>query len=126
MKHTRENCFQLHGYPDWWHELQARKKQDTAGTSTGIGKAAVAAAEPCLSLIPQHNFSSVDQGNPCHALISSCCNTDRDDWLLDSGATDHMTFDPTDLSQHSSPRRTSIANANGAVERSLLSQELVL
>jgi hypothetical protein len=57
----------------------------------------------------------VDQGNPCHALISSCCNTDRDDWLLDSGATDHMTFDPTDLSQHSSPRRTSIANANGVV-----------
>jgi hypothetical protein len=39
MKHTRENCFQLHGYPDWWHELQARKKQDTTGTSTGIGKA---------------------------------------------------------------------------------------
>ncbi|KAL9445159.1 hypothetical protein AB3S75_018199 [Citrus x aurantiifolia] len=115
MKHTRENCFQLHGYPDWWHELQARKKQDTAGTSTGIGKAAVAVVEPCLSLIPQQNFSSVDQGNPCHALISSHCNTNRDDWLLDSGATDHMTFDPADLTHYSSPRRTSIANANGVV-----------
>ncbi|KAL6348514.1 hypothetical protein AAG906_013134 [Vitis piasezkii] len=22
-KHTRETCFKLHGYPDWWHELQA-------------------------------------------------------------------------------------------------------
>ncbi|KAL6336046.1 hypothetical protein AAG906_003673 [Vitis piasezkii] len=25
-KHTRETCFKLHGYPDWWHELQAQKK----------------------------------------------------------------------------------------------------
>lgn len=24
IKHTRDNCFQLHGYPDWCHELQAR------------------------------------------------------------------------------------------------------
>jgi hypothetical protein len=57
----------------------------------------------------------VDQGNPCHALISSHCNTNRGDWLLDSGATDHMTFDLADLSHYSSPRRTSIANANGVV-----------
>jgi hypothetical protein len=20
-KHTRETCFKLHGYPDWWHDL---------------------------------------------------------------------------------------------------------
>ncbi|RVW89832.1 hypothetical protein CK203_034463 [Vitis vinifera] len=25
-KHTRETCFKLHGYLDWWHELQAQKK----------------------------------------------------------------------------------------------------
>ncbi|RVW67242.1 hypothetical protein CK203_063319 [Vitis vinifera] len=23
-KHTRDTCFKLHGYPDWWHELQAK------------------------------------------------------------------------------------------------------
>jgi hypothetical protein len=23
LKHTRDNCFKLHGYPDWWNELQA-------------------------------------------------------------------------------------------------------
>lgn len=25
-KHTRDNCFKIIGYPDWWHELQAKKK----------------------------------------------------------------------------------------------------
>ena len=23
QKHTRENCFKLHRYPDWWNDLQA-------------------------------------------------------------------------------------------------------
>ena len=25
MKHTRETCFKLHGYLDWWNEYKARK-----------------------------------------------------------------------------------------------------
>ena len=25
-KHTHETCFKLHGYLDWWHDLQTRKK----------------------------------------------------------------------------------------------------
>jgi hypothetical protein len=50
-KHTHETCFKLHGYLDWWHELQARKRRD--GNGGNIGHAAVAtAAEPHLSLIP--------------------------------------------------------------------------
>ena len=38
-----------------------------------------------------------------------------DGWILDSGATDHMTYDASDFSARSSPRRTSIANANGDI-----------
>lgn len=29
MKHTRNTCFKLHGYPDWWHELKAKKKHES-------------------------------------------------------------------------------------------------
>ncbi|KAL2512555.1 CCHC-type domain-containing protein [Abeliophyllum distichum] len=25
-KHTGETCFKLHGYPDWWHDLQVLRK----------------------------------------------------------------------------------------------------
>ena len=38
-----------------------------------------------------------------------------DGWILDSGAIDHMTYDASDFSERSSPRRTSIANANGDI-----------
>ncbi|KAL6350723.1 hypothetical protein AAG906_028185 [Vitis piasezkii] len=85
-KHTRDTCFKLHGYPDWWHELQAKSKNAANGT----GKAAIASTESQLSLIPT---TIVD---------------------LDTGMN-HMTYDASDFSKRSSPRRTSIANANGDI-----------
>ncbi|KAF5454826.1 hypothetical protein F2P56_024463 [Juglans regia] len=58
QKHTRETCFKLHGYPDWWHDLQARKCPDGTGTSGSSGTATVASAEPHLSLIQSPAMST--------------------------------------------------------------------
>ncbi|XP_034919512.1 uncharacterized protein [Populus alba] len=103
-KHTHETCFKLHGYPDWWHELQARKPRDGGN----IGQATVAmAAEPHLSLIPAAKIIGGTTGQAAEA--------DCNDWILDLGATYHMTFDADDFSRQSPPRRTSIANANGDI-----------
>ncbi|KAK2982003.1 hypothetical protein RJ640_007595, partial [Escallonia rubra] len=54
-KHTRDTCFKLHGYPEWWHDLKAKKKRDVgraALVNTGDTSAA-ASMESQLSLIPQ-------------------------------------------------------------------------
>ena len=65
-KHTRDTCFQLHGYPDWWHELQAKKKPDTTTKTGNMGRAAVATAEPQLSLISITNMATTDiDGGKC-------------------------------------------------------------
>ncbi|KAK8951274.1 hypothetical protein KSP39_PZI003194 [Platanthera zijinensis] len=114
-KHTRETCFKLHGYPDWWHELQNRKKRDAPATTDFPGRVAVAAAGPHLSLIPEaeSSTSNPDQGNCGHVFFNSTTQVDGA-WLIDSGATDHMTFDPNDFSKTTQPRRTRVANANGA------------
>jgi len=121
QKHIRENCFQLHGYPDWWHDLQARKRRNGACTTGSPSKVAVVVAtEPHLSVIQPVPTSTkalphLNSGNSGLALLTShsdaACNT----WLLDPGATDHMTFDASYFSYISSPCRTSIANANGGV-----------
>ncbi|XP_010263164.1 PREDICTED: uncharacterized protein LOC104601508 [Nelumbo nucifera] len=109
LKHTREDCFKLHGYPDWWHELQARKRQDKAETS---GKAATVTTESQLSFIPQGDVHLSDSGNnlPNKTI-------DNNAWILDSGAIDHMTYDAIDFSKTSPPRRTTIVNANGAISQ---------
>lgn len=49
-KHTRETCFKFNGYPEWWTELQAKKRKD--GTDRGMGKAAVADATTDEVVVP--------------------------------------------------------------------------
>lgn len=116
MKHTRETCFKLHGYPEWWNDFQSRKKREGAGTKESTGKATIANALPQLSLVESKSTNSFtalsDQGNYGKALTTG--NHQDDNMLiLDSGATDHMTFDPHDFLNNTIPRRTHIENANG-------------
>ncbi|CAL8161765.1 unnamed protein product [Prunus armeniaca] len=80
-RHTRETCFKLHGYPDWWATLKDRGQCNMTSNGTGYG------------------FHTSD-------------NIDSRSRIIDSGATDHMTFDPDDFLNTIQPRRTCIANAN--------------
>ena len=43
--------FKKNGYPDWWYELQAKKKNDLAGADANKGKVVIMLVEPHLSLI---------------------------------------------------------------------------
>nr|DAD21578.1 TPA_asm: hypothetical protein HUJ06_023041 [Nelumbo nucifera] len=60
MKHTRETCFKLHGYPEWWHELKVKKKHEV-GASENTSQATLVSTEPQLSLIPQGNSLAEDK-----------------------------------------------------------------
>lgn len=51
-KHTHETCFKLHGYPEWWNELKARK-QSEANANSKLVRASFLNAKPHLSFIPQ-------------------------------------------------------------------------
>jgi hypothetical protein len=45
LNHTHETCFKLHGYPEWWADLQARERWDATSADGGSGQAVVAMAE---------------------------------------------------------------------------------
>jgi hypothetical protein len=74
-KHTHETCFKLHGYPDWWHDLQAQKKQEAPVIDDSTGRAVVVTGEPSLSLTSQVETSH-NTGNSSNALHSSTHNDD--------------------------------------------------
>ena len=121
-KHTRETCFKLHGYPEWWDDLKARKQRENTANG-GSGRVALVNSEPKLSFMSQVEPSSAsplvdgsttlsDSGKYGYALFNSN-QSDYHGWIIDSGATDHMTFDYKDFVHFTQPKRTSIANANG-------------
>jgi hypothetical protein len=119
-KHTKDTCFKIHGYPDWWHELKAKKKPE-ARCNEHPGRAALISMEPTLSLVPaqespipaREQTDKNDPSNQGYVFCSQKRRHDHDGWIIDSGATDHMTYDPCDLSDTTQPKRLCIANANG-------------
>ena len=110
-KHTRDTCFKLHGYPDWWQKLQAKKKCNDTNIEPNTSKMTVATTEPQLSPIPTDSTNNTLGITSLGSTRNNECNL----WILDFRATDHMTFDAQDFCQHTAPRRISIANANGTV-----------
>ncbi|KAK0583660.1 hypothetical protein LWI29_001118 [Acer saccharum] len=69
MKHSKDTCFKLHGYPEWWHKLKAKKKREERA-SENSGLAAFVNTEPQLSLIPQED-STLAAANKSMALDDS-------------------------------------------------------
>ena len=51
------------------------------------------------------------QGNTGCGLFGSKQDPSAN-WIIDSGASDHMTFDPRDLQEKCSPKRSRITNSN--------------
>jgi hypothetical protein len=127
QKHTQETYFKLHGYPEWWADLQVRKRKDATSADGGSSQAVVVMAEtpaktetrlslstPTESAEPPVESVSTDPGICSSALLSpSRDDDDSNAWVVDSGASDHMTFDPADFAQKTQTQKTCIANANG-------------
>ncbi|KAF7116457.1 hypothetical protein RHSIM_RhsimUnG0026700 [Rhododendron simsii] len=92
--HTVETCFQLHGYPDWHPK----------------GKKVSYVSSNAKELDSKGNLATT-LGFTAKSGMSFTSNSD---WIIDSGATDHMTCDRYRFS-HLSPKcsKTTITNANG-------------
>ena len=75
--HTRDTCFKLHGYLDWWNDFQARKKRETSANDDHTGRAVMVTCDPSLPLIPQVE-SPHDPGTSGKTLHISTHNDDDD------------------------------------------------
>lgn len=128
-RHTKETCFELLGYPEWF--LEKRRHMRAKGKRSGqakpidaeVGVAAVAtsrggSANQDNSLMSLLNQVDVNEStdNPGNIGVALMISTDQDTgWVIDSGATDHMTYDSSFFQTKIRPSKDSCVTTNGDV-----------
>ena len=97
------------GYPDWWDHNRDQQKKDSKKTLTAIVaeiKIEVNVAEKAFALV-----ATIDYGGKFLNTFTPVINSA---WIINSGATDHMTFDSKQVSplRPSSQKIVYMANGN--------------
>jgi hypothetical protein len=131
-KHTRETCFKLNGYPDWFRKKgegssrhKGGKTESRAHTTTvhtpQPQQYSQAQVDHILKEYAQRlsqkdaSCSLANTGNLGFALNTpnrDCCESS---WIIDSGSTDHMTHESSNFSSYNThPSKHCVKTANGS------------
>lgn len=122
MKHTKEQCFRLVGYPEWWADGQ-KKGRDGKGTE------AVGSQETTSSGSGSNNhqkgtgregrgacfMAAVEEEKEEEETVTGIGFEKNDSWIFDCGATDTMTYEISDMCSMSKPWKSRIHTANGEI-----------
>ncbi|XP_059669452.1 uncharacterized protein LOC132314630 [Cornus florida] len=102
--HTKSRCFELVGYPEWW-DYSRWKKNSMKTSATAVVKTEDDGAEKALVLVV-----TGDNGGKILNISTSVVNSA---WIIDSGATDHMTFNSRQVSSLNSSSQHFVSTVNG-------------
>ena len=107
-RHTKSHCYELIGYLEWWDPSKAPRKQNSKSTH----HASVVVVEPSTNTNTPKEASSfiATSGNVGKALHTSISHSE---WIIDSGATDHMTFDSNHIQSMKSSDQHIVSTAKG-------------
>ena len=106
--HTKSRCFEIVGYPNWWDHNRDQRKKDSKKTSTVV----IAEIKTQANVVEKASalVAATDYGgkflNTSTPVINSA-------WIIDSSATDHMTFDFRQVSPLRPSSQKIIFTANG-------------
>ncbi|KAJ8645644.1 hypothetical protein MRB53_007392 [Persea americana] len=106
--HTKSWWYELIGYPEWWDPAKAPSKRNSKPKS----HASVAVAEHSNNTPEEASSLIATSGNLGKALNASTPNNNSA-WIIDSGATDHMTFDVNYIQSMKPSKQPIVSTANG-------------
>ena len=102
--HSKSRCFELIGYPDWWDPTRHRNSKRPS--TTAVAKTKEDDAPPTSSAL----LTTADTGGKAFTTSTPVLNSA---WIIDSGATDHMTFDVRQVTNLNPSSKNCVSTANG-------------
>lgn len=105
--HTKDFCFELVGYPDWWDQHLERKKDSKRNS----GATMVSTKKGKDSMV---TTASVARAGNDGKVLNTSSLVSNNTWIVDSGATDHMTFDSRKISSLKPSLEKTVSTANGS------------
>ena len=106
--HTKDRCFELVGYPDWWEHNRDPRKKNSKSTSLATAAKTKPIEDPTETTSAQIATTS-DVGK----VLNTSTPVFNSTWIIDSGATDHMTFDSKQVSPLKPSIQKFVSTANG-------------
>ncbi|KAJ8644874.1 hypothetical protein MRB53_006622 [Persea americana] len=101
--HSKSRCYEIVGYPEWWDFTKKPRK------NLG-GKAAVVQSDITSLSEASANVTQPGTIGKTYNVSAISSNTT---WIIDTGASDHMTNDPTQVSSIRKSSQPVISTANG-------------
>ncbi|KAI5324577.1 hypothetical protein L3X38_033650 [Prunus dulcis] len=107
--HTIKGCYEIIGYPEGWVH-KGRKKDSTRALFASAQSSEETASEPPSGTSGSKALAT--SGTSCKSSLT--CNRS---WIIDTGATDHMTSSFTGLHSTKPSSQTHITSANGTTSQ---------
>ncbi|KAI5346394.1 hypothetical protein L3X38_014273 [Prunus dulcis] len=107
--HTIKGCYEIIGYPEGWVH-KGRKKDSTRASFASAQSSEETASEPPSGTSGSKALAT--SGTFCTSSLT--CNRS---WIIDTGATDHMTSSFTGLHSTKPSSQTHITSANGTTSQ---------
>ena len=105
---TKSRCYELVGYPEWWdHSRDSWKKNSKKASTAAIVETKTEDDSDEKSSALATAAGNVGKVLNIYTLVSNSA------WIIDSGATDHMTFDSRQVSPLKYSSQHSVSTANG-------------
>jgi hypothetical protein len=102
--HSKQRCYEIIGYPEWWDFTKKPRKKIA-------GKAMVTSTNENESSQPTANVAHSGIVGKAHVFSATSKNST---WIIDTGASDHMTSDYSQLQSLFPSPQTIISTANGS------------
>ena len=109
--HTKSQCYDIIGYPEWWDFSKAPRKRNSKSNHHVF----VAVVEPnhASTSNPKKASSFIATSRNVGKALHISTSVSHSEWIIDSGATHHITFDNNHIQSMKSSSQHIMSTANG-------------